>query len=127
MPPPMRLKGKLTKPKNIKATIARLFTYLKPYRARLVLVGICILFSALVTAAAALFMQLLIDGFIIPVVKGDAPVMPLAAMLALAGSIFGIGIFSGYLYNRLMITIAHGVLRQIRDEMFAHMQTLPIR
>ncbi|MBQ1281973.1 MAG: ABC transporter ATP-binding protein, partial [Oscillospiraceae bacterium] len=127
MPPPMRLNGKLTKPKNIKATIARLFTYLKPYRARLILVGICILFSALVTAAAALFMQLLIDGFIIPVVKGDAPVMPLAAMLALAGSIFGIGIFSGYLYNRLMITIAHGVLRQIRDEMFAHMQTLPIR
>ena len=127
MPPPMKIKGKPAKPKNIKATIARLFTYLKPYRARLILVGICILFSALVTAAAALFMQLLIDGFIIPVVKGDAPVMPLAAMLALAGSIFGIGIFSGYLYNRLMITIAHGVLRQIRDEMFAHMQTLPIR
>lgn len=127
MPPAMKIKGTPSKPKNIKGTVQRLLSYMKPYKSRLILVCICILFSALTTSAAALFMQQLIDGYILPVVAGTEPIMSLSHMIAIAACILGLGVFCGYLYNRLMVTIAHGVLKQVRDEMFAHMQTLPIR
>ena len=127
--PPMRmkLKGTHSKPKDIKGTLKRLLSYMKPYKARLVLVCVCIVLSAMTASVAALYMRQLIDGYILPVVSGENPVMALPAMLLIAAAIFAVGIFSGYLYNRLMITIAHGILRQIRDEMFSHMQTLPIK
>lgn len=126
--PGIHIKGVPNKPKNVKNTIARLLSYMKPYRPRLVIVGICIVFGALVNAMAALFMGQLIDDYISPMLLQSAPVFgPLLRMLLVMASLFGFGIFCSYLYNRLMVTIAHGVLKSIRDEMFAHMQTLPVR
>ena len=129
MPPArMKIKGVPSKPKDIKGTLRRLMSYMKPYRARLVLVGVCIVISAMTTSVAALFMKTLIDDYIVPMLTQTVPdFMPLLKMLLAVAGIFLIGIFCGYLYNRLMVTIAHGVLRRIRDEMFAHMQTLPIK
>ena len=129
MPPArMKIKGVPSKPKDIKGTLRRLMSYMKPYRARLVLVGVCIVISAMTTSMAALFMKTLIDDYIVPMLTQTVPdFMPLLKMLLTVAGIFLIGIFCGYLYNRLMVTIAHGVLRRIRDEMFAHMQTLPIK
>jgi len=123
----MNVKGVPSKPKNLKGTVGRLLSYMKPYKARLIVVCVCIVLSAITNSAAALFMRQLIDGYIIPVVKGQTPVMPLPLMILIVAAIFAVGIFAGYLYNRLMVTIAHSVLRQIRNEMFSHMQTLPIK
>ena len=128
--PPMRMKtkGVPSKPKDVRATLKRLLSYMKPYKARLILVCICIVLSAVTNSVAALFMKNLIDGYIVPMLSQNVPdFAPLLRMLLLMACAFGIGIFSGYLYNRLMVTIAHSVLRQIRNEMFAHMQTLPIK
>ena len=126
--PPMKMKGIPSKPKDVRGTLRRLMSYMKPYRARLVLVGVCIVVNALTTSVAALFMKTLIDDYIVPMLTVTAPdFMPLLKMLLTVAGIFLVGILCGYLYNRLMVTIAHGILRRIRDEMFAHMQTLPVR
>ncbi len=127
MPPPMKMKGAPAKPQDIKGTVQRLLSYMSPYKSRLVLVCICILISSVTTSMAALFMKQLIDGYILPVVAGETPVLSLGMMLLIASCVLGLGVLCGYLYNRLMVTIAHGVLKQIRDEMFSHMQTLPVR
>jgi len=125
--PPVRMKGVPAKPKDAKGTLKRVLSYMKPYKVRLVLIAVCLVFSALIGVAAALFMKLLIDGYIIPVVTNQTPIMSLPAMIVLASCVFGAGIGSSYLSNRLLVTMAHGILKEIRDEMFSHMQTLPIR
>ncbi|MEA4965200.1 MAG: ABC transporter ATP-binding protein [Oscillospiraceae bacterium] len=100
---------------------------MKPYRARLVVVAVCIIFGALINAMAAIFMGKLIDNYITPMLLQSVPSFgPLLHMLLLMAGLFGVGILCSYLYNRLMVTIAHSVLKAIRDEMFAHMQTLPL-
>ena len=113
MAPPMKMKGVPAKPQNIKGTVQRLLSYMRPYKSRLVLVCICILISSVTTSMAALFMKQLIDGYILPMVAGETPIMSLGAMIGIASCILFLGVFCGYLYNRLMVTIAHGATTQI--------------
>lgn len=115
--------------KNNRKTIQRLMTYVtKDYKLRFFIVLICILISSLSNVSGSLFIQILIDDYIAPLLLMDSPVFDglFRAVLTMA-SIYAIGIFSSFLYNRLMVSIAQGVLKKIRDEMFAHMQTLPIQ
>ncbi len=117
-----------SRPKPSSKTIKRLLSYLGNYKARFTLVLICIIISALAGVIGALFLQVLIDDYITPLLLVKNPVFTglLKAVAAMAG-IYSIGIVSTLLYNRLMVTIAQGILKKIRDEMFAHMQKLPIR
>jgi len=123
MPP----KGKRG-PKDIRSTIGRLLSYLRLYKGRFALVLICILLSSIAGVLGSLFIKVLIDDYIEPLLLEAAPVFSglLKVLLFMAG-IYLLGLISTFCYNRLMITIAQGVQKSIRDEMFSHMQKLPTK
>lgn len=109
-------------------TIKRLFSYMAVYKARLIIVVVCILLSAAASAASALFLQALIDKYIIPMLGQVNPEFTgLLKAILLIGVIYIVGILSTLIYNRVMVTVEQGTLKKIRDEMFKHMQTLPIK
>ena len=109
-------------------TLKRLLAYMKPYRGTMIVVTICILLSAVAGAVSSMFLQTLIDSYIVPLLGMDEPVFTgLIRTLIVLAVIYLIGTLSTLFYNRLMVTIAQGTLKTIRDEMFEKMQKLPIR
>ncbi len=126
--PPIRMKGDGRKAKNPKQTIARLLSYLKPYRARMIIIVVCILLSSLATAMSSYSLEPLINDYITPLVgQLDPDYHPLILFLVGMGVIYALGIVSAFLYNYLMVTVGQGMQKKIRDDMFSHMQKLPIR
>ncbi|MBR5230072.1 MAG: ABC transporter ATP-binding protein [Firmicutes bacterium] len=110
-----------------KATAVRMLSYLAPYRIRMVFVVICILISSLASVASSLFMRGLIDDHIAPLLLEAAPVYTgLLKVITTMACIFAAGVFSSYFYNRTMAVVSQNILKDIRDEMFAHMQKLPV-
>lgn len=110
------------------ATLRRLMAYMKEYRGTLVIVVVCIVFSAIASAASSLFLQTLIDNYITPLLNETNPLFTgLIRILSIMAVIYLVGALSGWIYNKLMVTIAQGTLKKIRDEMFAKMQRLPVR
>ncbi len=111
-----------------KGTLPRLLSYLKKYRAQCIFVVICIILSTLAGIASSLFVQRLIDDYIAPLLLTDAPVYTdlLKAILTMA-VIYVIGVLATLFYNRIMSMVSQGTLKTIRDEMFSHMQELPVR
>lgn len=108
--------------------VKRLLSYLGQYKLRFGLVLICIVLSALTSVASSLYLETLIDDYITPLLVEASPVFTaLFRSLAVMACIYLSGVIATLLYNRLMVAIAQGILKNIRDEMFAHMQTLPIR
>ncbi|MGN0132039.1 MAG: ABC transporter ATP-binding protein [Lachnospiraceae bacterium] len=109
-------------------TLGRLFSYMKEYKASFILVAVCILLSAVASAASALFIQILIDQYIVPLLGMNEPVFSgLIKALVTIGAVYLVGVVSTLIYNRVMVTIAQGTLKKIRDDMFAKMQRLPVR
>ena len=103
------------------------FTFQK-YRLHFIIVLICILISALANVRGTLFLKTLIDTYIAPFIGHENPDMSglKTALLQMAG-IYAVGILSTYVYNRLMMYVTQGTMKNVRDEMFTHMQYLPIR
>ena len=123
----MRMRGGV-KPQDVGRTVRRLMSYVARYRLRLVLVVLCIILSAVASVLSSTFIGVLIDDYISPLLLQANPVFTgLARALGVMVCVYVVGMISGYFYNRLMVTVAQGVLKDVRDEMFAHMQTLPIR
>ncbi len=115
-------------PKDAKQTISKLMKYVAKYRVRFVFVFIFIILSSVASVVSSLFLKTLIDDYIEPLLIDANPVYTgLAKMIGIMALIYVIGIVSSYLYNRIMVTVAQGVLKDIRDDMFSHMQTLPIK
>ena len=111
-----------------KTALKRLFSYMKEYKRQLVFVVICILLSAVASAASSVFLQTLIDDYIVPLLGTDNPVFGgLIKALITIGIIYMIGVISSLLYSRAMVKVAQGTLKKIRDDMFEKMQRLPIR
>ena len=109
-------------------TAKRILSYLKQYKAALAIVTVCIILSAVASVASSLFIQTLIDRYIMPLLGQSSPVFTgLLQALGVMGVIYIIGTAATWIYNRSMVTIAQGTLKQIRDEMFARMQSLPVR
>ena len=110
-------------------TIKRLMSYAAlKYKVQFIIVLICIVASALVSVASSLFIQTLIDDYIVPLLLDNAPVFTgLLRAIITMGAIYLIGILATLFYSRIMAEISQGVLKAIRDEMFEHMQTLPIQ
>jgi ATP-binding cassette subfamily B multidrug efflux pump len=109
-------------------TIKRLLSYVVKYRVHLIVVVICILLSAGASAASSLFLQPLVDDYIVPLVGQENPdFSSLFKAILMMGSIYLIGILATLTYNLIMVVVEQGTLKNIRDEMFCHMQTLPIR
>ena len=108
--------------------VKRLLSYLKQYKTVLAVVTVCILLSAGATASAALFLQVLIDRYIMPLLAQSTPVFSgLLRVLIFMAAIYGIGVLCSWIYNRLMIKVAQRTLKRIRDEMFSKMQRFPLR
>ncbi len=116
------------RPKVSSNTVKRLLSYIFHYKLRFLFVLICILIRALTNVASSLYIETLIDDYISPLLLDANPVFDalLRSILTMA-CVYAVGIICSLLYNRLMVTIAQGVLKDIRDTMFSHMQTLPIR
>ncbi|MCI5623750.1 ABC transporter ATP-binding protein [Anaerostipes sp.] len=119
----------MNKNRNALKTAKRLLQYVtETYKFRLLLVFICILFSSIASISVSLSLKYLLDDFIIPLIGHTNPdYTELYRALTVLGCIFLIGVLSTFIYTRMMVYIGQGVLKRVRDDMFEHMQTLPIR
>ena len=110
-------------------TIRRLLSYVgRGYRALFVLVILCIMVSAIATVSGSLFLGNLIDNYIAPLVAMETPdYSGLVRVLLMMACLYIVGALCAFSYNRLMVTISQGVQKRIRDDLFGHMQTLPIK
>ena len=116
------------KPKNAGRTILRVLSYLKEYKFRFIIVLICILIGSVAGVIGSLFIEHLIDNYIVPLVGQTNPDFTgmITAILVMAG-IYLAGVVSTFLYTRLMAIISQGILKKVRDQMFSKMQALPVR
>lgn len=116
------------KAKDPKRTLKRLFeAVVKAYPLHCILVVLGIFASVLANVRGSLFLQTLIDAYITPMIGAESPnFAPLLKALSTMALIYAVGALSTYLYNRLMITVAQGSLTKIRNDLFAHMETLSI-
>ena len=128
MPPRPPMKGGPRKAKDPKKTISRLLSYLSKYKTTMIIVVICIILSAIAMAVSSASLGTLVDDYITPMLSQSVPdYAPLIRFLILMAVIYIVGIVSSFLYNYLMVDVGQGTQKVIRDEMFTHMQTLPIR
>ena len=120
--------NKKPKKKTAMAALGRLLHYIGKYKAKFILVLVCILISAVVGVISSVFIQTLIDSYITPMAQsGSNDFSALGRTLCAVAGVFLIGVLSTLMYNRLMVTVAQGMLKDIREEMFEHMQSLTIR
>ncbi|MCI9377783.1 MAG: ABC transporter ATP-binding protein [Eubacterium sp.] len=133
MPGPMHArkvppKGK-NKIKNPGKLLKRLLSYVfQNYGAACILVVICILISVLANVQGTLFLKTLIDVYIMPLIGSENPDFSgLLHAIIRVGGFYAIGVLSTFAYTRIMIYVTQGSLRRLRDDLFAHMEKLPIR
>ena len=112
-----------------KNVVKRLISYIfRDYKKEFILVIICILLSSIASVAGSLFIQVLIDDYIEPMIGVENPIWTgLFRAMGVMGVIYLVGIFSTLFYNIIIAKISQGVLRNIRNEMFVGMQKLPIK
>ena len=110
-------------------TSLRLMRYVaSTYKLQFFFVLVTIIISAIAGMAGPLFLLYLIDDFITPLIgQANPDFTRLVYMVIFFACIYCVGVVCTYIYNRLMVNIGQGVLKRVRDEMFCHMQTLPIR
>ncbi len=110
-------------------TASRLMKYVTgPYKVQFIIVLVCILMTSISSIAVSLSLRFLLDDFILPLVgQTDPNFSELYKAMAVLACIFILGVIASFVYNRMMVVIGQGVLKKVRDEMFEHMQTLPIR
>ena len=122
---PMRIPGQ----KMDFKVLARVFSYVgTKYKLLMLFVVLCIFLSSIANVFSSLFLGTLIEDHIKPMLlEGSTDFGPLLAMLIKMACIFLVGIVSTYTYNIIMVRVAQGVLKTIRDDMFTHMQSLPIK
>ena len=115
--------------KDAKGTMKRLMRYIVgPNKLRLAVVFLLLLISTAASVSASLFLKTLIDDYIAPLIGQAQPdFAPLLRILTVMACIYLAGILASFLQARLIIPVAQGTLKTIRDDMFSHMQTLPIR
>ncbi len=126
--PPVRMKGGGRRARDPKKTLLRLLSYMKKYIPVLVVVLICITVTAYAQTRSSTALGDLVDNYLLPMVESGNPDFAAIGrfLLKLAG-ILAVGIFCAWLYNFLMVSVAQGTQKVIRDEMFAKMQRLPLR
>ena len=123
-------RGDGRKAKNVGATMKRLLSYISDgYKYQFAFVLVCIILSSLAGVAGSLFMQKLIDNYIEPmlVLGGTPNFTPLLKAIGIMIAIYLTGALSTWVYNFTMVGISQGILKKIRDSMFAHMQRLPVK
>ena len=109
--------------------LRRLLAYMvKSYKFSFLVVVLCIIIGAFATMQGMLFVQSLVDDYIIPLLNAENPdFTPLAHAIAGIVVFYIIGIAAAYAYNRIMVNVSQGTMRKFRDELFANMESLPIK
>ena len=126
--PPVHMRGDGRMAKDPKKTLGRLLSYLKHYIVVLALVVLCIFATALAQSNSSTALGRIVDDFILPMVEGGiADYSLLRDFLVKLAVLFLIGIVASFFQSYLMVGVTQGIQKKIRDEMFAKMQTLPIR
>ena len=125
----MNKQEKPTINKGTLKTAKRLMKYVTgTYKVQFIVVIFCILISSVASISVSLSLKFLLDDFIIPLIGQQNPDYgELYMALTVLGAIFLCGVIATFIYSRMMVVIGQGVLKRVRDEMFEHMQTLPIR
>lgn len=109
-------------------TLSRLASYVLVYRVKICVIIASIIVSAIVQAVSAVFLQSLVDLYILPLVgKHNQDWMPLIRMIILMASVYAVGVFCSWLWSRLVANISESVMRDLRDSMFKHQQKLSLR
>lgn len=110
-------------------TLKRILGYMfKNYKIHFIIVVICIIITSVATLCGTLFMQSLIDDYIIPLTKQDVPdFAPLGKAILRLVAVYAVGIASAYTYNRIMVNVTQGTLRNLRTDLFTHMEKLPVK
>lgn len=129
MPGPRGPRGPKPKIKNPGKLFARLMGFIfKKYLPACIIVVICIFVSVLANVQGTMFTQNLIDDYIVPLLKtGNPDYGPLLAAMGRVAVFYGIGVISTFAYSKIMIYVSQGTIKNLRVELFSHMQDLPIR
>ena len=109
----------------LKRIMGEVFQHYLPH---CIIVLICIVVSALANVQASLFLKSLIDDYIVPMTQQAAPDFgPLTAALLRVGCIYAVGVLAAWLNARIMVNVTQGTLRNLRTQLFTHMESLPIK
>ena len=129
MPGPRGPQGPKPKIKNPGKLFARLMGFIfKKYLPACIIVVICIFVSVLANVQGTMFTKNLIDDYIVPLLKTGSPDYgPLLAAMGRVTVFYGIGVISTFAYSKIMIYVSQGTIKNLRVELFSHMQDLPIR
>lgn len=129
MPGPRGPRGPKPKIKNPGKLFARLMGFIfKKYLPACIIVVICIFVSVLANVQGTMFTKNLIDDYIVPLLKtGNPDYGPLLAAMGKVAVFYGIGVISTFAYSKIMIYVSQGTIKNLRVELFSHMQDLPIR
>ncbi|MBQ7255813.1 MAG: ABC transporter ATP-binding protein [Oscillospiraceae bacterium] len=132
MPPGGRMSGEHAGKVNLKSldkrTVTRLLKYLFRYKFSFLIVLVCIAINAIASVLGTTFLKSIVDDYITPLLlTPDADLSGLLQTVMQMGAVYAAAVLAALLQGILMARVAQGVLRQIRDEMFTHMQSLPIR
>lgn len=129
MPGPRVPRGPKPKIKNPGKLFARLMGFIfKKYLPACIIVVICIFVSVLANVQGTMFTKNLIDDYIVPLLKTGSPDYgPLLAAMGRVAVFYGIGVISTFAYSKIMIYVSQGTIKNLRVELFSHMQDLPIR
>lgn len=122
-------KGPRPKVENPGRLFMRLLAYImKNYAVHCILVVICIFITVLASVQGTWFMQTLIDGYILPLIgQADPDFSGLLHAIMRVAVLYLIGAIASYIYTRIMVNVSQGTLKNLRDDMFTHMEELPIR
>ena len=124
----VKMRGDGRMAKNPKQTISRLLSYMARYKGTLAVVGVSVVFSAVAQAASSASLGALVDDYITPMLSQAVPdFAPLLRFLGMMSCVYFVGLVSAFFCNYLMAKVSQGTQRSIRDQLFTHMQTLPIR
>ncbi len=124
----VKMRGDGRMAKNPKQTISRLLSYMARYKGTLAVVGVSVVFSAVAQAASSASLGVLVDDYITPMLSQAVPdFAPLLRFLGMMACVYFVGLVSAFFCNYLMAKVSQGTQRSIRDQLFTHMQTLPIR
>jgi len=116
------------KPKDTGKTLKRIMKYLFAYKLQLAAVAVSIIVSAAASVAGTYFLKPIINQYIVPYIGSKNPDMTgFASMIGMLAAVYALGVAGTYAYNRLMLNISTGTLYKLRTELFAHMESLPIK
>ncbi|MDR1773020.1 MAG: ABC transporter ATP-binding protein/permease [Hungatella sp.] len=120
-----QIKGSL--PKNAKATIRRLMSYLNEYKLLMGAAFFCVIAGTLAMLAGSYMLRPIINQYIAPPAGGKGSALGLAKGIGIMGAVYLISVIANYVQSRIMLTVAQNALQKIRDDLFAKIQTLPVR